>query len=165
MKNKGIVMFTIVILLIIAGFFLLNSFLKKNVLDLNTVNLEKNSTNIIEESASLFVPQQASGTEVFIEKAFLPKGGYVVIHKEKDGKPGEVVGVSKLLKSGPNNNFTVEISKNSIEGDVFYAMLYGGNGDGKFDITTDKPTLDNSGNPVFIKFNIVKSVPPNKIIK
>lgn len=153
MKNKGIIIFTVVIFIIITGFFLFNSFLKKNVIESDVTAQEE----VVEEemAVSLIVPQQAGGTNIFIENAFLLEEGYVVIHREEDGKSGEIIGVSELLQVGANDNFLMDIDEEVIEGDILFAMLHTDYGDGVFDPLLDIPTVDSEGNSVLVKFDIV----------
>lgn len=151
MKNKGIIIFIVVIIIIIAGFFLFNSFLKNNVIEQDTSPQE-----VIKEDASLIVPEQAGGTNVFIEKAFLPDGGYVVVHRAEDGKPDKIIGVSEYLQGGSSDNFLMDIDEEVVEGDILFAVLHAdGNGDEKFDPLLDPLIFDNDGNPVSVEFNIV----------
>ncbi len=152
MKNKGIIIFTIIILSIIAGFFLLNSFLKKNVIEPDTAVQEEVMEELV---VSLIVPQQAGGANIFIENAFLQEEGYVVIHRNEDSKPGEIIGVSELLQVGSNANFLMDIDEEVIEGDVLFAVLHTDDGDGEFDALLDTPTVDKEGNPILVQFDIV----------
>ncbi len=159
MKNKSIIIFTLVVVVIIAGFFLFNSFLKKNVIKPEVKTPEKTAER---QMASLSVPQQAGGDNVFIEKSFLPEGGYVVIHSGKDGNVGGIIGESKLLPAGSSDNFLMKINETVVKGDVLFAMLHSSDGDGKFDPTLDTPILGNEGKPVVVKFDIVSEGELNK---
>ncbi|VAW13240.1 hypothetical protein MNBD_BACTEROID05-269, partial [hydrothermal vent metagenome] len=78
MKNKTTIIFVIVILVIIAGFFVFNSFLKKNI----ESGVEQ--TEVVKEIApEIVVPKQAGGANIFIESVTLNSNGYVVVHKDK----------------------------------------------------------------------------------
>lgn len=154
MKNKSIVIFTIIILILIIGFFVFNAVLKKNVIDedfLIPTDEAVPNENVFE----LFVPEQAGGDNVFIESAMFLDGGYVVLHTEDGGAPGAVIGASELLPAGITENFLFDIDEEVVEGDVLFAMLHTDDGDGVFNSLLDVPVMNSAGAPIVVKFNIV----------
>ena len=152
MKNKGIIFFILIILVIIAGFLLFNAFLKENVIE---QEVQKEIVTDKETTQSLVVPEQAGGNEIFIERAVLSNAGYVVIHREKDGDPGEIIGVSEFLPEGTRENFLMSIDEEAVEGDTLFAMIHIDDGDGVFDENLDIPLVDDKDNMVLAKFIIV----------
>ncbi len=151
MKNKGIIFFIAIILFIIAGFLLFNSFLKENVIE----EVQEELITGGEATLPLIVPEQAGGSEIFIESAVLPNAGYVVIHREKDGKLGEIIGVSEFLSAGIKGNFLMSIDEEVVEGDTLFAMIHTDDGDGIFDGSLDVPLVEDKGDIVLVKFVIV----------
>lgn len=150
MKNKTTIIFVIVILVIIAGFFVFNSFLKKNI----ESGVEQ--TEVVKEIApEIVVPKQAGGTNVFIESVTLNSNGYVVVHKDKDGDLGDIIGVSKLLLPGTTDNFLMNINEEVTEGDSLFAVVHLDDGDGVFGASLDAPATDADGNKVMVGFPIV----------
>ena len=153
MKNKSIIIFSAVIVVVIAGFFALNTFLKDTVVN------EEESATVAETPEQtpeeLVVPTQAGGDNVFVEKVSLDKDGFVAIYRtQEDGTPGKLIGVTKLLPSGVRENFLMNIDEVVNEGDVLFAELYVDNGDGVFDAQSDNPFVKD-GEPIMVKFNIV----------
>ncbi len=151
MKNKGITIFIILVLVIIAGFFFFNVFLKNNVIE------PEDTQEVVEEEIVPLVdaPEQAGGNNVFISRAVLVDGGYVVIHREEDGGVGEVIGVSEFIPAGMKENFLIDLTEEIVEGDVLFAMLHTDDGDGVFALDDDLPTVDADGNIVMTSFIIV----------
>ena len=85
-----------------------------------------------QKSASLTVSDQSlDGSQVTIDAFFLDKPGYVVIHKEADGKPGPVIGNSELV-SGANRNLKVTIDETQA-GTRIFAMLHYDDGDSTYE--------------------------------
>jgi hypothetical protein len=150
MKNKSTIIFIIVIILVVAAFFVFNSFLKKSI-DSTSENTEIAKPAVL----GIVVPQQAGGTNVFIESVSLNNAGYVVIHRDNGGKPGKVIGVSKLLQPGTMENFLMDIDEEVVEGDSLFAMVHSDDGDGVFDAVLDVPTVDMEGNILLVGFSIV----------
>lgn len=153
MKNKAIIIFVIIILVAVAGLFAFNAFLKKNIINNeDQIQVENTAEEIL---PFVVVPEQAGGTNVFIENATLPLGGYVMIHKEEDGKPGAIIGVSEFLPAGTTENFLIDIDEEVVEGDFLFAMLHTDDGNQEFSLEVDLPLIDNEGNIVLVRFAIV----------
>jgi len=154
MKNKGIIFFILIILLIVAGFLMFNAFLKENVIE-----KEAQEEVVVEDEVMLplIVPEQAGGSEIFIENTVLQNAGFVVIHKEENGKPGEIIGASDLLQVGTKKNFLMDIDEEVVEGDTLFAMIHTDDGDGVFDGSLDSPFIDDNGDIVLVKFIIVNA--------
>jgi len=152
--NKKLIIFLVVIAIIIAGFFALNSILKTKVVNEDT---GKEDQAVMQEPAnSVSVPDQAGGTEIYIEKVSLEVPGYVVVHRSEDGKPGAAIGVSELLPEGEISNLIISLDEEAVEGDVLFAMLHSDDGDGEFTFPgSDVPILDDEGNIVMVRFSIL----------
>lgn len=153
MKNKPIIISISLIVVVIVGLFIFNAFLKKNIVDTEDQTQVENTVGEI--LPFVVVPEQAGGTNVFIENATLPLGGYVVIHKEEDGKPGVIIGISESLPSGTTENFLIDITEEAVEGDFLFAMLHTDDGNQEFSSEVDLPLTDNEGNVVLVRFAIV----------
>lgn len=151
MKNKGIIFFIAIILFIIVGFLVFNAFLKESVVEPVVQENITGNDNLL----SLIVPEQAGGKEIFIESSVLPDAGYVVVHREKDGKPGDIIGVSDFLSAGVKENFLMSINEEVVEGDTLFAMIHSDDGDGVFDESLDVPFVDGNGDVILVKFSIV----------
>lgn len=88
---------------------------------------------------------QRAGREVTIS-AVIPPGGYVVIHEEtKDGKPGQIIGVSDYLTPGEHDSIKVTTERELVEGEKIIVMLHVDDGDKAFSANKDVPIVDPSG--------------------
>ena len=81
---------------------------------------------------NLVLTDQPGGDSVIITAFTLDQPGYVVVHKDNDGKPGPVIGVSELIQPGVYRNYRVDIDANEAGAAVF-PMLHYDNGDGKYE--------------------------------
>jgi len=152
MKNKSIIIFVSLVIIVIVGLFIFNAFLKKNVVNTEDQIQIEDTTEVL---PFVVVPEQAGGTNVFIENATLPIGGYVVIHKEEDSKPGAIIGVSEFLPAGIAENFLIDTDEEVVEGDFLFAVLHADYGNQEFSPDVDLPLTDNEGNIVLVRFAIV----------
>lgn len=98
---------------------------------------------------------QAPQYSVTIESATLSRPGYIVIHEQKDGELGTVIGHSVLHKIGIIKNVSVGLNRPLVSGETLYAMLHTDDGNGVYDFPgADEPTKDNAGEIVVVPFNI-----------
>lgn len=93
---------------------------------------------------------QYPGNVVYLNSVQLDKPGYVAIHKDNNGQPGDIIGYTHF-DAGINPG-KITLTQPMIDGQVYYAMLHSDNGDGKFDPTTDLPLKDASGNIIMNTF-------------
>ncbi|HLC56199.1 MAG TPA: hypothetical protein VJJ23_03090 [Candidatus Nanoarchaeia archaeon] len=76
-----------------------------------------------------------------IEVVHITRAGYVVVHENNDGVPGEVLGVSELIYG---TNYDIKISNNKEPTTPSVVIkLYYDNGDSVFDIKDDIPVESN----------------------
>ncbi len=103
------------------------------------------------DNNSLSIASQAAGKSVVVDALSLIKPGFVTIHEiDAQGKPGKIIGTSKLITAGAKTDLIV--AANTVAGKTYIAMLHIDDGNGKFDITKDKEATDANGRPVEIKF-------------
>jgi hypothetical protein len=159
MNSKKVLYLFIAIVVIILLLFGMNTYLSSRVSDepegIDTPQVEVISID------NMVVPDQAAGSEVFIEKVLLKSdgaGGYVVIHRVgEDGAPGEIIGSSQYLEPGVTQNFLVSLYDGQTVdvGDRVIAMLHTDDGDKAFDATLDGAIVDDLGAVVMVTFNIL----------
>ncbi len=83
--------------------------------------------------------------KVIIDYLYLDKPGYVVIHSDNDGQPGEVIGHSDLI-SGEANYIQILIDETKAGTKIFVMLHYDDNGDGIYGFPDeDKPALLEEG--------------------
>ncbi|HHB91295.1 MAG TPA: hypothetical protein ENK60_08320, partial [Anaerolineae bacterium] len=66
--------------------------------------------------------QEVQDGKVVVAKVVSPGSGWIVIHAQKDGKPGPILGFA-AVKEGENENVAVEIDASKAT-DILYAMLH-----------------------------------------
>ena len=93
---------------------------------------------------------QYPGNVVYLNSVQLEKPGYVAIHKDNKGTPGDVIGYAHF-DAGINPG-KITLSSPMVDGQMYYAMLHSDNGDSKFDPTTDAPLTDSNGSVIMKTF-------------
>ncbi len=97
------------------------------------------------------IENQRAGNLVTISSVELNQMGWVVIHEEVGGKPGNVLGAA-LVFVGEHNAVSVELMRKTEKGKTYYAMLHTDDGDKVFDLKKDKPIADSTGAIIQISF-------------
>ncbi|HEY4514933.1 MAG TPA: hypothetical protein VJJ22_02120 [Candidatus Paceibacterota bacterium] len=98
-------------------------------------------TEIAPTVSSVMVANQSAGGMVKIDKVSLTSDGWVVIHEDRDGKPGNALGAQRFDK-GTYTGGQVELARSTVAGGKYYAMLHMDDGDKMFDLKTDTPTME-----------------------
>lgn len=107
---------------------------------------------------AIAVNDQAPGLSVEVRLVTLARDGWVVIHEDRDGKPGNILGAQRL-GAGANQSGSVELLRAIEEGKVYYAMLHSDDGDRAFDHTKDLPITDPQGNVILMRFVATANLP------
>ena len=118
------------------------------------------SSGLIIGTSAIYVAEQAVGRSVLVSVVRLEKPGFVVIHENAVGVPGKILGVSALFPAGEAENLPpIMLSRTMRDGEMVYAMLHADNGDGAFDVASDKPVRDlASGEPIMMVVTVSKDV-------
>jgi hypothetical protein len=99
---------------------------------------------------------QFPGNVVFVSSVNLANGGWVEIHADNNGQPGAYIG---SMYFGPGlNTGKITLTKPTVEGGLYYAMLHSDDGDKKFDATKDLPLKDSKGDIIMKLFRAAASV-------
>lgn len=102
---------------------------------------------------AVFVEDQESGAEdVIVGLAVLQEPGFVVIHKDDDGIPGDVIGYSMWILDGAEH-FFIGVEEPLEEDEIYYAMLYTDNGDQEWNVQTDLPVTGADGAVTVMTFS------------
>lgn len=102
----------------------------------------------------LSIDNQSAGNKVMVARAVVPEALWVVIHEERDGKPGSILG-ARRFQAGQSSG-EVELLRSTKDGGTYYGMLHRDDGDRKFDHTKDLPFTNESGRVIMTKFTAVK---------
>lgn len=147
-KTIGILLIA-AILLIGAGYYIFPTTTSKpqeNSLKEDIQNSETSAMRV--EENAVVAPEQRPGNSVLVSLAALSSVGFVVIHEDKDGKPGTILGASSVLQAGENSEVRINLSRASKDGEKLHAMLHSDtNGDGVF-TETDQPVQSKLGGPI-----------------
>lgn len=108
-----------------------------------------------EEDNLLMVADQSAGNRVTVAKISLADAGWVVIHEGRAGKPGNILGALRV-DPGAHSGLVVELLRETVGGQAYYAMLHSDNGDKKFDHAVDLPMSGESGSALMQKFMVTK---------
>lgn len=100
---------------------------------------------------AIAVDDQDAGSTATVRSATLSEEGWVVIHEDWNGKPGNILG-ARRLPAGTQQAVVVELLRSTEGGKVYYAMLHRDDGDKAFAHTRDLPVLDASGSPIMMRF-------------
>ena len=100
---------------------------------------------------SISVEDQEPGSSVTIQSLTLGMNGWVVIHDDREGMPGHILG-ARRFNAGTYTGQNAELLKQTEEGKVYYAVLHADDGDRKFDYRVDLPIKDDIGNMVLMRF-------------
>ena len=101
--------------------------------------------------AGVDVGDQSAGTTIVLKSVTLPQTGWVAIHEDNSGVPGNILGAQRL-DAGTTNLGNVTLLRGTTAGGTYYAMLHADNGDGAFDPHVDLPMLGADGKPVMMVF-------------
>lgn len=111
-------------------------------------------TAFTESSNSVTAPNQPAGYRAILGAVTIAKDGWVVIHEDADGVPGNVLGAQRF-SAGTYENSVVELLRNTTEGNIYYAMIHTDDGDKMFDFGKDTPAQNNQGAPIMTIFEVV----------
>ncbi|MBI2055730.1 MAG: hypothetical protein HYT42_02450 [Candidatus Sungbacteria bacterium] len=107
---------------------------------------------VASDGYAIRVDDQAPGNQVGIAMVTLAKDAWVVVHDERGGKPGNILGAQRF-NAGANQTGAVILQRATEEGKVYYAMFHGDEGDDHvFDYKKDLPVTDSQGSAIMVRF-------------
>lgn len=102
------------------------------------------------------VTDQFPGNIVLLSSVQLSNPGFVVIHKDTAGAPGDVIGVQYFEKG--INPGRIVLTSSTVEGGIYYAVIHSDNGNKVFDAAADLPLKDASGNVIMKLFRASSNI-------
>ena len=108
--------------------------------------------SIFVEDQLIEVKDQPAGSDVFISRVALKKSGWVVVHEEKDGVRGNILG-ARRFDAGVFQGFVPLVLQTSA-GERYYATLWHDDGDRQFNYKVDMFTTDNVGEIISMRFEV-----------
>jgi len=151
---QWIVTVVVIIVLIILGIMIFGN-KKADVSDTTAIDTTSNVTpdgNI--NRVSLL--DQYPGNVVYLTSVQLSAPGWVVIHSDKNGQPGDIIG-SAYFDKGINPG-KITLTKSMIDGQTYYAMIHSDDGDKKFNPAKDLPLKNTVGSIIMQIFHASISV-------
>jgi hypothetical protein len=95
--------------------------------------------------------QDPDAVAVLVEYASVREPSFIIIHDDANGKPGTIVGMSKVLAPGEHRNVSVIMRLKA--GATYYGMLHADDGNGLFDNVVDsRHLLGNDGMDIVTRF-------------
>jgi hypothetical protein len=145
---KWVVTIVVIVALVIIGIVVFGG--GKNAEPVTETNNDQKVEQENITSDKVVVVDQFPGNVVYVSSVSLSKPGFVVIKKDAQGVPGEVIG-TQYFEAGINPG-KVTLSQPTVNGKTYYAVLYSDNGDKKFDMTKDMEVKDARQNTVMRPF-------------
>ncbi|MBI3420722.1 MAG: hypothetical protein HY006_01540 [Candidatus Sungbacteria bacterium] len=107
------------------------------------------------ENNTLMINDQTPGNKVVITNVALEKTSWVVIHDEKAGKPGNILGAQRFpagVRTG-----AVDLLRETVADKTYYAMLHTDSGGPQFNAINDMPLKNQNGMPIMVTFRTTAS--------
>ena len=149
---QWVVTVLVIIILIVLGYYMFKGDDKM----LPTTDDTNTTLDTSSETNRIVVTDQFPGNIVYVSSVQFANPGFVVIHSDKNGTPGDIIGYQYFNKG--INPGKITLSKSTVEGGVYYAMLHSDNGDKKFDAGSDMALKDASGNIIMKIFRATSTV-------
>lgn len=144
----------VIIILVVLGYYMYKGTDSKTPSETNSSMTNEDDSS--KEINRVVVSDQYPGNIVYISSAQFSAPGWVVIHKDNNGKPGDVIGYTYFDKG--INPGKINLKENTKEGMMYYAMLHSDDGDKKFDASKDVPLKDSKGGIIMKIFRATTSV-------
>lgn len=103
-------------------------------------------------SNAISVDEQPAGSSVTVNMATFGVPGWVVIHEDKDGALGNIIGAARF---DPGIHLgEVPLLRNTVSGGMYHAVLYTDDGDREFNQATDAIIKDADGKSIESTFSV-----------
>ena len=100
---------------------------------------------------TIIMSDQYPGDVVYVSSLTAAQSAWVVIHKDNNGQPGDIIG-SAHVDAG-TSPVKISVSSPIIDGGTYYAMLHSDDGSKTFNAATDLPLKDANGNIIMRVFH------------
>jgi hypothetical protein len=107
----------------------------------------------------IVMSDQYPGNVVYLSSVQVENPSWVAIQADNNGQPGEIIG-SMHFATGINPG-KITLTKPTVEGGTYYAVIYTDDGAAKFNATTDLPLKDANGNVIMHIFHASASADIN----
>lgn len=149
-SKKAWIIGGIVVVLVIIGFSMYNRS--------RPVATPSQEITAVDQNSITVSDQDPDSVAALIDSVSVKESSFVIIHDDANGKPGAIVGVSKLLAPGTYTNLSIIMPMKP--GATYYAMMHADDGNGVYDKTADSHHLmDNAGVEARVMFKVKLSSP------
>ncbi len=156
---QWVVTVIVIIILVVIGIFVFGG--KKTEAPITDQTADQ-TTDINNPSLNRIVMvDQYPGNVVYLSSVQFAAPGWIAIHKDNKGTPGDIIGSAYFDKGISPGKIT--LTQPTVEGGTYYAMMHTDDGDKKFDASKDAPLKDANGNVIMKVFHA--SVSANVEIK
>jgi len=156
---QWVVTVIVIIVLVLLGYYML----KGNGTSTPTTGVDTTTDSTLvagKDTNRVVVTDQFPGNIVYLSSVQLAQPGFVVIHKDNKGTPGDIIGYQYFDKG--INPGKITLTTPTAEGQTYYAMLHSDDGDKKFDAKLDLPLKDAAGNIIMKVFRSTTSITESK---
>lgn len=102
------------------------------------------------------VEDQFPGNQVQLKAVSFSDSGWAAVYEDRDGEPGNILGAQRF--DAGEHTGTVDLTRGTEEGSLYYVILHRDDGDREFDFKIDTQLLDEDGNRIEMKFQ----TPPHR---
>lgn len=145
---QWVVTVVVIIVLIILGYTMFNG--SSSTIPTTEDTSSNASMTNSKDANRVVVSDQFPGNIIYVSSAQLAQPGFVVIHKDKAGTPGDIIGYQYFDKG--INPGKITLTTPTVESGIYYAMIHSDDGDKKFDASKDLPLKDATGSIIMKLF-------------
>jgi len=148
-----------VVIIVIGGYFFLKNGKKEEAAtDQATDQSLFQENGFAERRSEILISDFSKGESITVDYVLMEVKGFVAIHGEVDGKPGEVLGASDLLETGETENIVIPLTREVKGGEILFAFLHVDDGDGEFSFPgPDIPVTDDYDKIIMSMFKVGES--------
>jgi hypothetical protein len=150
-KNNKVRVYVTVVLCFAAGLGLAWLLFSAGNGQTNNMKVEEVASSTV-GATGVLAEDQIFGLEATVKSVkFENRAGWVAIHEDREGKPGNILGAT-WLPVGENKEVKVGLLRSMEAGKTYYAMLHDDDGDKKFDYKNDLSLPSPTGEPIMAAF-------------
>ena len=161
MNKKNIIWLAVgIVLVILVGYFFWGQKIafapSKNTQATSTQ--QKNSGPVVVASSKIVVTNQIPGEVVLVAEVTMNKAGWVAVHDNNNGQPGNILGAG-YLPAGTYTNQMIPLLRGVVDGSSYLVVIHKDDGDKVFDYKIDTPVITAKGQLETANFIVVAESP------
>lgn len=126
----------------------------------NVAGKKENNSNITTtiSSSKITLSNQIPGEVVLISEVTMPEQGWVAVHDDNEGEPGNILG-AYFLPAGTHKSQMIPLLRAITDDNSYLIVIHGDNGDRVFDYKADTPILNTNGQIETAVFSVIAESP------